>query len=866
MFGVIARKLFGTINDRAIKDLQKQVAAINALEPSVTALSDEALRGRTEWLRERLSRGESPDDVLADAFATVRDAARRVLGQRPFDVQLMGGIVLHQGKIAEMGTGEGKTLVATLPVYLNALAGKGVHVITVNDYLARRDSAWMGRVYHFLGLSVGCIAPDLTEDQRHAAYACDVVYGTHSEFGFDHLRDNMVYDVTNQVQRAFHYGIVDEVDSILIDEARTPLIITGPAPDSSSLYADVDRIIPEFDKTDYEVNERDRTVTLTEFGTEKAESLLRDAGLLKTESLYDLANVALVHHLRQSLDAHILYERDRDYIVKSGKVLIVDSFSGRIMEGRRYAEGLHQALEAKERVAIEPETRTLASITYQNYFRLYPKLAGMTGTAVTEIEEFSNIYNLDVVTIPTNRPRRRIDSEDAIYRSTREKYGAILKQIEDCHSRGQPVLVGTVSIEKSELLSALLKKRDIPHNVLNARHHEREAILVAQAGRPRTVTIATNMAGRGTDIQLGGNLDLRLDMELADIQDPAARDGHTATIRAEIEAAREQVRQAGGLFVIGTERHDSRRIDNQLRGRAGRQGDPGATQFFLSLEDDLLRRFGSERMDGMLQSLGMADGEAVVHTWISKAIERAQQRVEANHFDLRKGLLRFDDVINEQRKAIYDYRQEILGGEGLLDTLEVMRHDTVAALVAKAIPHHSYSEQWDLAGLQEQAQQIFDLPLAIVDWGHEEGIAESEIEQRLQRVTDERMAQKLQTYGSARMQMGVQHFALRALDDLWQEHLLTLDYLRHGINLRAHAQVEPLNEYKREALSLFKILLDRLREAITSVASRIEVCESAPTPDVVDPDPLTSRNALCPCGSGKRYKHCHGRLDPLASA
>ncbi|MFQ5785376.1 MAG: preprotein translocase subunit SecA, partial [Alphaproteobacteria bacterium] len=656
MLGALAQRLFGTANDRLLKTFTKTIQAINALEPELEALSDDALAARTPAFRERLAAGEALDDLLVEAFATVREAAKRTLGQRHFDVQLEGGIVLHRGMIAEMKTGEGKTLVATLAVYLNALAGKGVHVVTVNDYLARRDAEWMGQIYRFLGLNVGCIVHGLGDDARRAQYAADVTYGTNNEFGFDYLRDNMKFALEAMVQRPFNYAIVDEVDSILIDEARTPLIISGPTEENSELYRRVDKLIPELDETDYEKDEKARTVTFTDNGAEKIEELLRKTGLLTSDNLYDIQNVAIVHHANQALRAHKLFDRDTDYIVKDDKVVIIDEFTGRMMEGRRYSDGLHQALEAKESVAIQNENQTLASITFQNYFRLYPKLAGMTGTAMTEAGEFADIYKLEVVEIPTHLPCIRADLDDEVYRTAKEKFDAVVELIEDCHRRGQPMLVGTVSIEKSEALSALLKKRKIPHNVLNARHHEQEAYIVAQAGCSGTITIATNMAGRGTDVQLGGNLDMRIKRELDGIEDEDERARRSAAIATEIEADKEKVIAAGGLYVVATERHESRRIDNQLRGRSGRQGDPGSSKFFLSLEDDLMRIFGSERMDGMLRKLGLQEGEAIVHPWINKAIEKAQQKVEARNFEIRKNLLKFDDVMNDQRKVIYEQR------------------------------------------------------------------------------------------------------------------------------------------------------------------------------------------------------------------
>ena len=900
MFGALARKIFGTANTRVVKALQKPVAQIAALEPELVALSDDDLRARTEWLRGRIRNGETLDDILPDAFATVREAAKRVLGQRHFDVQLMGGMVLHQGKISEMRTGEGKTLVATLATYLNALEGKGVHVVTVNDYLAQRDSEWMGRVYRFLGLTVGCIVHGLDDDERRAAYAADITYGTNNEFGFDYLRDNMKFRLEDLVQRSFNFAIVDEVDSILVDEARTPLIISGPSTDSSEMYVAVDRLIPKLTPEDYEKDEKHRAVSFSEAGQVHMEELLREAGLIKVGGMYDLQNVALVHHAQQALRAHQLFQRDKDYIVKDGKVIIIDEFTGRMMEGRRYSEGLHQALEAKEGVEIQRENQTLASITFQNYFRLYPKLAGMTGTAMTEAAEFAEIYGLEVVDIPTNLPVSRKDHDDEVYRKATEKNNAIVLLVEECRARQQPILVGTTSIEKSEELSALLKKKGIPHNVLNARHHEQEAYIVAQAGRPGAVTVATNMAGRGTDIQLGGNVDMRIKTELADVTDEAERERRIQQIKDEVEKARDLVKQAGGLYVIGTERHESRRIDNQLRGRSGRQGDPGASKFFLSLEDDLMRIFGSERMDGMLQRLGLQEGEAIIHPWINKALEKAQQKVEAHHFETRKNLLKFDNVMNDQRKVVYEQRREIMDAEDIGETVKEMRHYVVSQMVNAAIPANSYSEQWDMTALHEEVNRILGLDLPVAEWAKEEGIAEPEIEERVREAADAKYAQKVANYGPETMRHVEKSLLLQILDQEWKDHLLQLDHLRQGISLRAYAQKDPLNEYKREAFEMFDTMLVRLRESVTSVLMHVEV-RMQPTEEELfaqrmqemhegraDPalamaggyadDDLpegmrrsagaaaaddwsnTPRNASCPCGSGKKYKHCHGKV------
>ncbi|WP_420562781.1 preprotein translocase subunit SecA [Thalassobaculum sp.] len=921
MFGGIARAIFGSQNDRILKGLRKHIEAINGLEGEMAALSDEALQAKTAAFRERLAAGETVDDLMVEAFAVVREAAKRVLGQRHFDVQLLGGMVLHQGKISEMKTGEGKTLVATLPVYLNALPGKGVHVVTVNDYLAKRDAAWMGRIYNFLGLTVGCIVHGLDDSQRKAAYACDVTYGTNNEFGFDYLRDNMKFRLEDMAQREFHYAIVDEVDSILIDEARTPLIISGPADDSSELYRKIDALIPSLKEEHYEKDEKQRTVALTDEGTEEIERLLVEAGILQTGALYDVHNVSLVHHANQALRAHKLFSLDTDYIVKDDKVVIIDEFTGRAMEGRRYSDGLHQALEAKERVTVQNENQTLASITFQNYFRLYPKLAGMTGTALTEAAEFQEIYELEVVEIPTNVPVARKDDDDEVYRSAREKYDAVVEMIEECRLRGQPVLVGTVSIEKSEAVSEVLKQRKIPHEVLNARFHEQEARIIAQAGRPGSVTIATNMAGRGTDIQLGGNIEMRLAQALEGVEDEAKRAQITAEITADVEAGKKKALEEGGLCVIATERHESRRIDNQLRGRSGRQGDPGRSKFFLSLEDDLMRIFGSDRMDGMLKKLGLQDGEAIVHPWINKALEKAQQKVEARNFEIRKQLLKFDDVMNDQRKVVYEQRREIMRLPDVHEMVTDMRQEVIEDMVARAIPEGTYSEQWDLDGLHAEILRLLGLNLPVQDWGKEEGIAEREILERVRDASNRRMAEKTVNFGRDLMRMAEKQLLLQLLDQQWKDHLLSLDHLRQGINLRAYAQKDPLNEYKREAFALFEAMLADLRGQVTAMLSHLEIRTQSPeeiearmaaerlahemhetradpalASDVIgtveddqelratgtdgvpppqrgsaasrvalDPnDPSTwgkvQRNAPCPCGSGKKYKHCHGAL------
>ena len=899
MIGALARRLFGSANDRYIKSLQPIVDDINALEAEVAALDDEALRGRTQWLKGRLEQGEELDDILVDAFATVREAAKRTLGQRHFDVQLMGGVVLHRGMISEMKTGEGKTLVATLPVYLNALEGKGVHVVTVNDYLAKRDSEWMGQIYRFLGLTVGCIVHELDDNQRRDAYACDVTYGTNHEFGFDYLRDNMKFRLADMVQRPFQYAIVDEVDSILIDEARTPLIISGPTEDSSELYRGVDALIPSLLPEDFEKDEKQRAVTLTETGVERIETLLRQTELLKSGTLYDIHNIALVHHVNQALRAHKLFSRDTDYIVKDRKVVIIDEFTGRMMEGRRYSEGLHQALEAKEKVDIQTENQTLASITYQNYFRLFPKLAGMTGTAMTEATELQETYRLDVIEVPTNVAVIRVDHDDEVYRTVREKFDAVLQQVLECRERKQPVLVGTASIEKSEQLSELFKKRKIPHQVLNARYHEQEAYIIAQAGRPGAVTIATNMAGRGTDIQLGGNLDMRLKQELAGIADETERERRAGVIRGEIEAARKIVLDGGGLFVIGSERHESRRIDNQLRGRSGRQGDPGASKFFVSLEDDLMRIFGSDRMDSMLQRLGLKEGEAIIHPWINKALEKAQQKVEARNYEIRKQLLKYDDVMNDQRKVVYEQRREIMAEADASALVAQMRHEVIEAMVQRTIPESALPDQWEMQALHEECLRLLNLDLPVADWAREEGIADAEIRERLIKAADEAAAAKVERFGPEIMRMAEKTLLLQILDQNWKDHLLTLDHLRQGINLRAYAQRDPLNEYKREAFELFERMLAQLRDNVTGVLShvelRVERADQVPQPRApqrmreVREDPAlaeamagdddgggaargqrqlqigspwakTPRNAPCPCGSGKKFKHCHGRL------
>ena len=871
MFSGLAKSLFGDSNSREIKRLEARIADVNARESEFTALSDDALKGMTEQFRERLKAGQSEDDLLIDAFATVREAARRTLGQRHFDVQLIGGLVLHQGGIAEMKTGEGKTLVATLAVYLNALSGKGVHVVTVNDYLASRDASWMGQVYEYLGLSVGCIVAGLDDDARRRAYQCDVTYGTNNEFGFDYLRDNLKFSLEDMVQRDHHFAIVDEVDSILIDEARTPLIISGPAETSTELYLAVDGLIGSLTEADFELDEKARSVTFTETGVQHAEELLIEAGLMAEGSLYDIANVSLLHHMTQALRAHKLFQRDTHYMVRQGQVTIIDEFTGRAMDGRRYSDGLHQAIEAKEKVAIQPENQTLASVTYQNYFRLYDKLAGMTGTALTEAGEFSEIYKLEVTAIPTNRPVSRIDSDDEVYRTSKERDAAVIAQIEESQKKGQPVLVGTVSIEKSELLSKSLGARKIAHKVLNARFHEEEAKIIALAGVPGAVTIATNMAGRGTDIQLGGNYDMRI------AEEATGADGEIDTkkaekIASEIETLKEKALAAGGLYVMGTERHESRRIDNQLRGRTGRQGDPGASKFFLSLEDDLMRIFGSERLDGMLQKLGLEEGEAITHPWINKAVEKAQSKVEAHNFEIRKQLLRYDDVMNDQRQVVFAQRREIMHTADVSETVREMRYDAIDQIVEEAIPAGSFADQWDGEKLQGASHQILGLEIPAADWIAEDGIADEEITERLQNLSDSYMAEKAVRFGPDLMRMAEKSLLLQVLDQQWKEHLLQLEQLRQGINLRAYAQKDPLNEYKREAFNMFEAMLGSMRRTVTLALSHVEVQSSnreAETQDAPPPPSQTSaapidnkvpRNAPCPCGSGRKYKHCHGKL------
>lgn len=903
--GGLARKVFGSSNDRRVKSTRPRVEAINAMENEMRALSDAELAARTEKFRQDIANGASLDDLLIPAFATVREAARRVLGMRPFDVQLIGGMVLHNGGIAEMRTGEGKTLVATLPVYLNALAGKGVHVVTVNDYLATRDSEWMGRVYKFLGLSVGVIVHGLSDEERKAAYAADVTYATNNELGFDYLRDNMKYERDQMVQRGHSYAIVDEVDSILVDEARTPLIISGPLEDRSDMYNTIDAYMLKLGPEDYEIDEKQKTSIFTEDGTEKLENLLRDAGLLKGESLYDVENVAIVHHVNNALKAHRLFQRDKDYIVRNGEIVIIDEFTGRMMPGRRYSEGLHQALEAKEHVAIQPENQTLASVTFQNYFRLYKKLSGMTGTALTEAEEFGNIYGLEVTEIPTNLPVIRKDEDDEVYRTVEEKYKAIVKEIREASARGQPTLVGTTSIEKSEQLAERLRKEGFKDfEVLNARHHEREAAIVAQAGKPGAITIATNMAGRGTDIQLGGNAEMRIADELGDMPEGPEREAKEKAIRDDIARLKEKALAAGGLYVLATERHESRRIDNQLRGRSGRQGDPGRSKFFLSLQDDLMRIFGSERMDGMLQKLGLKEDEAIIHPWINKALEKAQKKVEARNFDIRKNLLKYDDVSNDQRKVVFEQRIELMDGEGLSETIAEMREGVIDEIVAKAIPENAYAEQWNVDGLKAEVAEFLNLDLPIEEWVQEEGIAEDDIRERITQAADTAARERAERFGPDVMTYVERSVVLQTLDHLWREHIVNLDHLRSVVGFRGYAQRDPLQEYKGEAFELFQAMLGNLRQAVTAQLMRVELVRQAAeapppeTPDMFgshidgttgeddfeggetallvrqetsatvapenrDPNNQATwgkvgRNEACPCGSGKKYKHCHG--------
>jgi preprotein translocase subunit SecA len=912
MFQTLAKSLFGSANERHVKSLLKIVDQINALEPQIQAMDDTTLQAQTAKFREQLAAGSTMDDILPEAFATVREASLRVMGMRHFDVQMVGGIVLHRGEIAEMRTGEGKTLVATLATYLNALPGKGVHVVTVNDYLASRDAQTMGRLYGWLGLTTGVIVPNLPEPVRREAYAADITYGTNNEFGFDYLRDNMKQERSQQVHRPFNYAIVDEVDSILIDEARTPLIISGPTDDKSDLYVALDAIVKELEAEYYEADEKSRNVSLTEDGTEEVERRLAAAGLLATDNLYDVENTMVVHHLDQALKAVVMFKRDIDYIVKDGKVVIIDEFTGRMMDGRRWSNGLHQAVEAKEGVRIEPENQTMASITFQNYFRMYPKLSGMTGTAATEAMEFWDIYKLNVVEIPTNVPVKRIDEDDEFYKNTQDKFRAIAKAIREKNEIGQPVLVGTVSIEKSELLSRFLTEEGVKHEVLNARFHEREAHIVAQAGRLGAVTIATNMAGRGTDIQLGGNVEFTVEDELRDMPDGPDRDAAVERIKATISAEREQVRAAGGLFVLGTERHESRRIDNQLRGRSGRQGDPGLSRFYLCLEDDLLRIFGPDTLFAKMMNSNLGEGEAIGSKWLSKAIEQAQKKVEARNYESRKQVVEYDNVMNDQRKVIYEQRAEVMDAEAVDDVVHDMRQDTINTMVANACPPGSYPEQWDIAGLRERADDVLGLDLPIDAWLAEEAVEPDVIEERIVALADEKMAAKLDGIEPQIWRQVEKGVLIDRLDHNWKEHLATLDALRQVVFLRAYAQKTPLSEYKQEAFGLFEAMLEGIRTDVTRVLMKSELRMPQPAPPPlpelpafltghIDPlfgtddsdnsgratgqeaflgslagspvaeagpggadmsDPWAgqeiSRNAPCPCGSGNKYKHCHG--------
>ncbi len=902
----IVRKIFGSSNERVVRRMLPRVEQINALESEYESLSDEAIRNKTKEFRERFEKGETLDQLLPEAFAAVREAAKRTLGQRHYDVQLMGGIVLHEGNIAEMRTGEGKTLVATLAVYLNAIPGKGVHVVTVNDYLASRDAKWMGQIYGFLGLTTGCIVHGLTDPERKENYACDVTYGTNNEFGFDYLRDNMKYSLEDMCQRGHYYAIVDEVDSILIDEARTPLIISGPTEDRTEFYQTIDSLMPLLEDEDFELDEKQRSIALTEEGNEKIEKVLVEKGLIEGD-LYDIGNVSVVHHVNQALRAHKLYTNDKDYIVKDGKVMLIDEFTGRMMEGRRLSEGLHQAIEAKERVEIQPENVTLASITFQNYFRLYEKLAGMTGTAMTEAAEFENIYKLDVIDIPTNKPIQRVDDDDELYRTAKEKYAAIVKDVKESTARNQPILVGTASIEKSEVLSEIFKKEKIKHKVLNARYHEQEAQIVAQAGAPGAVTIATNMAGRGTDIQLGGNAEMLLNDWIeagrAKGKEPDEKqiEKKRAQIEEQIAAAREVVLKAGGLYVLATERHESRRIDNQLRGRTGRQGDPGRSKFFVSVEDDLMRIFAPERMDGIMRTLGLQEGEAIAHPWMNKALETSQKKVEARNFEIRKNVLKYDDVVNDQRKAIFEQRRDFMTSDDVSDVIGDMRAEAIEDLINEYMPEKAMADQWDVQGMKEKLQELLSMDLPVDEWTKEEGTANEEIQERIIELADKAYAQIAANLTSERLRHIEKQVLLQVVDQHWREHLQNIDHLRSVVHLRSYAQRDPLNEFKTEAFSLFENLLTELRETVTKITMsyqnlrlepedlqlqvpentveshsdldaeggalgvRLEPTRGRQAAAVLNPeDPSTwgrvSRNAACPCGSGRKYKHCHGKV------
>jgi preprotein translocase subunit SecA len=909
MFKSLGKMLFGSVNDRAVKALSKIVDQVNAFEPAMLAMSDSELKTQTIKLKHKLSEGFSLDNILPEAFATVREASRRVLNMRHFDVQIMGGIVLHRGMIAEMRTGEGKTLVATLPIYLNALTEKGVHLVTVNDYLVKRDAEWMGQIYRFLGLTIGCITHDIRDEDRKAAYNCDITYGTNNEVGFDYLRDNMKHEAEQLTQRKFNFAIVDEVDSVLIDEARTPLVISGPTEDNSDLYHTIDKLITNLKSEDYEVDEKSRQITLTEDGMTNVEALLKKAKLIEEEgSFYDLHNMPLVHHVNQALRAHRLFTKDVDYMISNNQILIVDEFTGRALEGRRYSDGLHQALEAKEKLKVQNENQTLASITFQNYFRLYPKLAGMAGTAMTEATELYDIYKLEVIELPANKKVVRVDEEDVIYRTAAEKYNAIVEQIIECHKKEQPVLVGTVSIEKSEFISSILKKKKIPHHVLNAKYHDKEAMIIAQAGRAGAVTIATNMAGRGTDIKLGGNLE-SLMAELPQDLSEEAKSIEIKKIEAQIEEEKNRVDAAGGLFVIGTERHESRRIDNQLRGRSGRQGDPGRTQFYLSLEDDLMRIFASEKMGVILQKLGMQEGEAIFHPMISRALEKAQQKVEGRNYEIRKNLLKYDDVVSQQRKIIYEQRKEILETNDISDEIEPMYHPINSDITSKYIPANTYPEQWDIEGFKRETFRIYGIHAPIKEWAEHDKIDDEQILLYLNNEVEKLFAQKIENYSNEIFKEMTRRCLLATIDQLWKDHLYTLDHLRQSIVLRAYGQKDPLNEYKREAFHLFEAMMENIKEMFISRLAHLELHvvkdeegnnvivgsqtsrQSKSFESRVDPaeknasnqtifkeparsyvpeeernpqDPSTwgkiGRNELCPCGSGQKYKQCHGKI------
>ena len=866
-------KLFGTVNDRKLRELKPRVERINLLEPKYQKMTDGELQNQTKFFKEKLTGGISNNEILEDAFATVREAATRTLGQRHYDVQLLGGLILNDGSIAEMKTGEGKTLVSTLAVYLNALSGKGVHVVTVNDYLANRDSQWMGKIYEFLGLKVGCVTPSVNEEERKIAYNADITYATNNELGFDYLRDNMKFRLEDMVQRAPNYAIIDEVDSILIDEARTPLIISGQAETSSETYKSIDKLIPALVKEDFDLDEKQRSVTLTDKGLENIENLLLQNKIMVEGGLYDISNVGILHHVNQSLRAHKLFQRDTHYIVRGGKVVIIDEFTGRAMEGRRFSDGLHQAIEARENVDVLPENQTLASVTFQNYFRQYPKLAGMTGTAITEAGEFEEIYGLQVIEVPTNEEVARKDFDDEVYRTSQERDDAVIKLIKECQEKKQPVLVGTVSIEKSENFSSQLKKKNIPHKVLNARFHEQEAGIIAEAGVPGAVTIATNMAGRGTDIQLGGNFDRRIENLEEEIGSSSDKfEIQKEKIREEIEKNKKETKVNGGLFVIGTERHESRRIDNQLRGRSGRQGDPGSSKFFLSLQDDLMRIFGSDKLDNMLQKFGLEEGEAIIHPWVNKALEKAQQKVESRNFDIRKQLLKFDDVMNDQRQVVFEQRREIMSSDNVLETVIDMRHEVISDIVYKSIPEGSYSDKWDHKTLNSDALKLLGIEINSEKWFKEDGIAEDEISQKLKNMSDDYMLSRAKNIGEKVFRTAEKSLLLQVLDQQWKEHLQALEQLRQSIGLRAYGQKDPLNEYKREAFILFEQMLQNLRTVITSVLSHLEVKEekdqnvdSKNNENYIKSNTKNTnwgkipRNAKCPCGSGKKYKHCCGK-------